>query len=94
MEQLQNETHDFVYFKELCSFTKKRLQHRYFYVSFVNLLRTTISQNTCEQLLLKSFKIIFRGFTSNKFADLQSATLTKHELLHPLEVFFNDFAHF
>ena len=79
---------------QACNFAKKRLRHRYFYVSFVNLVRTPISQGTCKQLPLRSFKIPFRGFVFNKFADLQSATLTKHEFLYPLEVFFNYFAHF
>ena len=79
---------------QACNFTKKRLRHRCFYLSFINLLRTPISQTPCEKLLLKSFKIPFVGFIFNKFADLQSAVLTKHELLHTLEVFFKDFAHF
>ena len=34
------------------SLLKKRLQHRCFPVKFVKLLRTPISKNICEQLLL------------------------------------------
>ena len=79
---------------QACNFTKKRLRRSCFYASFVNLLRTPISQDTCEQLPLKFFKIPFQRFIFNKFADRQSATLTKHELLFPLEVFFNYLTHF
>ena len=53
------------------NFPKKRLQHRCFYVSFVNFLWTPISQNTWKQLLLKLFKIPFWEFIFSKFADLQ-----------------------
>ena len=40
----------------VCNFIKKRLQHRCFPVNIAKFLRTSILNNICEQLLLKSFK--------------------------------------
>ena len=40
-----------------CNFIKKRLQHRYFHVKFLKLLRTTILKNIWERLLLFYQKI-------------------------------------
>ena len=37
---------------QVCSFIKKRLQHRCFPVNIANYLRTTILKNNCERMLL------------------------------------------
>ena len=39
--------------KKICNFIKKRLHHRCFPVTIAKLLRTPISKNICEQLLLE-----------------------------------------
>ena len=35
-----------------CNFIKKKLQHRYFPVTFAKILRTPILKNICQRLLL------------------------------------------
>ena len=47
---------------QLCSFIKKRLQHRFFPLKFAKFLRTLILKNISERLLL-CFYIFFEAYT-------------------------------